>query len=40
MMRVIHYIELGFAHPRELGGGGWGVGGWLRETGVPYSRSK
>lgn len=21
MMRVIHYIELGFAHPRELGGG-------------------
>ena len=22
MMRVIHYIELGFAHPRELGGGG------------------
>ena len=36
MMRVIHYIELGFAHPRELGGGG----GWLRETGVPYSRSK
>ena len=35
MMRVIHYIELGFAHPRELG---WGRGeGCLRETGVPYS---
>ena len=28
MMRVIHYIELGFAHPRELGGGG---GVWLVE---------
>ena len=41
MMRVIHYMELGFAHPRELGGGGWGRGGgWLRETGAPYSRSK
>ena len=24
MMRVIHYIELGFAHSRELGGGGGG----------------
>ena len=40
MMRVIHYIELGFAHPRELGGGVGVGGGWLRETGVPYSRSK
>lgn len=30
MMRVIHYIELGFAHPRELGGG-VGVGGGLVE---------
>ena len=41
IMRVIHYIELGFAHSRELGGRGWGgEGGWLRETGVPYSRSK
>ena len=31
MMRVIHYIELGFAHPRELGGGrgeGWLRGNW------------
>ena len=35
MMRVIHYIELGFAHPRELGGRGGG--GWVRESGVPYS---
>lgn len=25
MMRMIHYIELGFAHPRELGGGGGGL---------------
>ena len=30
MMRVIHHIELGFAHPRELGGG-VGVGGGLVE---------
>ena len=40
MIRVIHYMELGFAHPRELGAGGGGGGCWLRETGLPYSRSK
>lgn len=27
MMRVIHYIELGFAHPRVFGGGSGGGGG-------------